>query len=230
MSWADARRKVAPKTLEKLASWRGDKDDEPDQMEDILREVVIISDDEGNDDDDDGDDMDTDEPEATFARARAGRDHPEVAQQLETARYKERPQNSTLASGRPVDQQKFIDYTPYAYPVVHDTRRHERYQVWEQARGRLRLAGHPSHPPEQPLGLYDGLTSHSPLKQSYEAPQAFRPQQKTYHPETDTGALTSDRRIYVDDTHPYQPYNHLRKEVRTLPRRSRAWELFLNVY
>ena len=230
MSWADARRKVAPKTLEKLATWRGDKDDEPDQMEDILREVVIISDDEGDDDDEDDDDIDIDEPEATVARARAGGDHPEVVQQPEVARHRERPPNSTLAPVRTVEQQKFIDYTPYAYPVVHDPRRHERYQVWEQTRGRLRLAGHPSHPPEQPLGLYDGLSGHSPLKQRHEIPRVFPPQRKAHHPETDTGASNSDRRIYVDETHLHEPYSRLREEVRTLPRRSRAWILILNVY
>lgn len=46
LGWAGARANVASKTLEVLASWRGDKDDDIDVVEDILREVIVISDDE----------------------------------------------------------------------------------------------------------------------------------------------------------------------------------------
>ena len=50
VSWAEARRGVEQFTLDKLISWRGedDQDDDP-YMEDVLREVVIISDDEDAD-------------------------------------------------------------------------------------------------------------------------------------------------------------------------------------
>ena len=44
--WAEARKKVTDQTLEKLAVWRGDQDDGHDQMEDILCEVIVLSDDE----------------------------------------------------------------------------------------------------------------------------------------------------------------------------------------
>ena len=49
MTWIDARRGVEQFTLDKLVSWRGDEDDEDDDiMEDVLREVIVISDDEGD--------------------------------------------------------------------------------------------------------------------------------------------------------------------------------------
>ncbi|KAL9129092.1 MAG: hypothetical protein Q9217_002364 [Psora testacea] len=52
MTWFDARRGVEKFTLDKLVSWRGDEDDEDDDiMEDVLREVIVISDDEGGESD-----------------------------------------------------------------------------------------------------------------------------------------------------------------------------------
>lgn len=44
-AWLDARAMVEPPTLDKIIEWRDEKD-EPDAVEDILREVIIISDDE----------------------------------------------------------------------------------------------------------------------------------------------------------------------------------------
>ena len=44
--WSEARARVGEKTLEILAKWRGDKDDNLEDVEDILREVLVISDDE----------------------------------------------------------------------------------------------------------------------------------------------------------------------------------------
>lgn len=48
-----ARRKVEQPCLDVLTQWREDEEDDPDAMEDILREVIVIP-----DDDDDGDDDD----------------------------------------------------------------------------------------------------------------------------------------------------------------------------
>ena len=44
-SYLDARAIVQPYTLDKIIEWRDEKD-EPDAVEDILREVIVISDDE----------------------------------------------------------------------------------------------------------------------------------------------------------------------------------------
>ncbi|KAL8784267.1 MAG: hypothetical protein Q9213_004089 [Squamulea squamosa] len=45
--WLDARAMVQPITLDKIIEWRDEKD-EPDAVEDILREVIVIPDDEDN--------------------------------------------------------------------------------------------------------------------------------------------------------------------------------------
>ena len=48
LSRAAARRGVEQFTLQKLVSWLGDEDDDDPIIEDILQEVVVISDDEGD--------------------------------------------------------------------------------------------------------------------------------------------------------------------------------------
>ena len=51
-NWLDARAMVQPVTLDKIIEWRDEKD-EPDAVEDILREVIVIPDDEEDESDDD---------------------------------------------------------------------------------------------------------------------------------------------------------------------------------
>lgn len=48
-SWWDARKAVEHACLDKLVRWRAEDDDNTDAMSDILREVVVISDDEEED-------------------------------------------------------------------------------------------------------------------------------------------------------------------------------------
>ena len=52
-SWEQARSAVEQLTLDKLVQWRADEDDNADAMSDILREVIVIA-----DDDEDGQDAD----------------------------------------------------------------------------------------------------------------------------------------------------------------------------
>lgn len=49
--WAEARRRVERHTLDRLVSWRGDDDGDANVMEDVLREVIVISDDEVEEED-----------------------------------------------------------------------------------------------------------------------------------------------------------------------------------
>ena len=49
--WAEARKRVEGPTLDVLISWRSDVDDDTNVMRDVLREVIIISDDEDEEDD-----------------------------------------------------------------------------------------------------------------------------------------------------------------------------------
>lgn len=47
-SFQDARRSVEDSTLEKLVQWRGDDESGMPELEDVFREVIVISDDEGD--------------------------------------------------------------------------------------------------------------------------------------------------------------------------------------
>ncbi|KUJ18104.1 uncharacterized protein LY89DRAFT_614606 [Mollisia scopiformis] len=62
-SWMNARKAVEPVCLDVLVKWRGDEETGRDQMDEILREVVIITDSEGEDEDesDSSDDDSSDE-------------------------------------------------------------------------------------------------------------------------------------------------------------------------
>lgn len=65
VDWHIARKVVEETCLDILVKWRGDEETGRDQLDDILREVVVISDDSDSDDsddsDDDGDDVSSDD-------------------------------------------------------------------------------------------------------------------------------------------------------------------------
>ncbi|GAB7338825.1 hypothetical protein MBLNU457_5520t2 [Dothideomycetes sp. NU457] len=44
LTWPDARKIVEPRCLEKLVEWRGDNEDHGDEVEDIVRETIVIDD------------------------------------------------------------------------------------------------------------------------------------------------------------------------------------------
>lgn len=46
LNWNEARRLVENRTLDRLVSWRGDGDEDTSAMQDIIREVIVISDDD----------------------------------------------------------------------------------------------------------------------------------------------------------------------------------------
>lgn len=66
-SWMNARKAVEPVCLDVLVRWRGDEETGRDQMDEILREVVIITDSEGESDSSDEEDNSDDEDEVTSA-------------------------------------------------------------------------------------------------------------------------------------------------------------------
>lgn len=59
-TYANARKAVAPLCLDYLVKWRGDEETGRDQLDEILREVVVISDSEDDEDDENDDTEDTD--------------------------------------------------------------------------------------------------------------------------------------------------------------------------
>lgn len=47
-SWHEARKRVEPESLAKLVEWRGEHDENEDDIEDILRETIVIDDDDND--------------------------------------------------------------------------------------------------------------------------------------------------------------------------------------
>lgn len=64
-SWMNARKAVEPVCLDVLVKWRGDEETGRDQMDEILREVVIITDSEATDENSDEKDSSEEEGEIT---------------------------------------------------------------------------------------------------------------------------------------------------------------------
>ncbi|KAG9248576.1 hypothetical protein BJ878DRAFT_412455 [Calycina marina] len=60
-SWENARKVVEPVCLDFIIKWRGDEETGRDQIDEILREVVVISDSEDSDDDSSDDEIDDDD-------------------------------------------------------------------------------------------------------------------------------------------------------------------------
>jgi hypothetical protein len=63
--WVTARSAVEPVCLDKVVQWRGDEETGRDQLEEIIREVVVISDSEESDDEDDAEGNSSDGVEVT---------------------------------------------------------------------------------------------------------------------------------------------------------------------
>ncbi|CAK7203362.1 hypothetical protein SEUCBS139899_006095 [Sporothrix eucalyptigena] len=59
-TYVNARKAVEQLCLDVLVKWRGDEETGRDQLDEILREVIVISDSEGEDDDDNGEDDEAD--------------------------------------------------------------------------------------------------------------------------------------------------------------------------
>lgn len=82
----NARKVVEPVCLDFIVKWRGDEETGRDQMDEILREVVIITDSEESDESSEEDDSSDEEGEATSASSAslpqlASRDRNQLAQQ-----------------------------------------------------------------------------------------------------------------------------------------------------
>ncbi|KAK3372830.1 hypothetical protein B0T24DRAFT_526941 [Lasiosphaeria ovina] len=63
-TWVNSRRAVEQLCLDFLLKWRGDEESGRDQLDEILREVIVISDSESDSDDDDASDDDDERPDA----------------------------------------------------------------------------------------------------------------------------------------------------------------------
>ena len=142
--WNEARRAVETKTLERIIQWRGDDDADSDVMHDVLREVIIISDDE-----------DGDEPDVAHTLSNSPRPHrPERVEVLPANHLHTRPLN---LSNEEMHESELQQPAPFVRssknPFLPDHRIYEdrvdaqRIRRWEEA-----LRRHQNQQNENPQG------------------------------------------------------------------------------
>ena len=146
--WQAARSKVEQATLDKLMQWRGDEDD-ADDIDEILREVIVIPD----DDDERGENQIRDHS-PTLQRGAERDDSVEIISpgnfQTEAINYAStiRPGDTGRIDSPNSDDVEIIQHDGQPLPylsqhVYHDQRRQEQIEAhrrrrWEEARDRRR--------------------------------------------------------------------------------------------
>ncbi|KAK2805954.1 hypothetical protein FQN50_005969 [Emmonsiellopsis sp. PD_5] len=151
-SFQDARAAVEEPTLAKLVQWRGDDENGKTVLEDVFREVIVISDDEDDDDDDE-----SDFAHDTGLRREDRQSVEIISSNALTGELQTKPVNyGNLA---PFDREAAQDFSddeaPSGFRFIpqplrrkrpHDKKRPDRrgfsrYQAWDRARDRYRDGG-----------------------------------------------------------------------------------------
>lgn len=150
LNWLDARAMVQPITLDKIIEWRDEKD-EPDAVEDILREVIVIPDDEEDEGEDDRIGARQTSVEVISSREFADTIH---VQPLDYGALEERTRSDRLMS--PEDDWapgvQFIRRITTPNPEGRqrqqdrvDRRHAHRTRIWQEAVNRRRNTAHTDH-------------------------------------------------------------------------------------
>lgn len=131
-TWQNARKVVEPLCLDTLVQWRGDEETGRDQLDEILREVVVISDSEtGDSEDESTDDTSAEEPDDLNAPG------PSVV----TRRRPRQPSDAAMALQLPGSHVTAEDSSlgalgpspPAKKPQKKNQRGFKRYRAWEEA-------------------------------------------------------------------------------------------------
>ncbi|OAX79982.1 hypothetical protein ACJ72_05695 [Emergomyces africanus] len=149
-SFQDARAAVEEPTLAKLVQWRGDDENGKTVLEDVFREVIVISDDEEDEEDE------SDPAEEAFSR-----DIEIVSSNALTGELQTRPMNygNLPAGDREAAQDFSEDEAPSGFRFVPqpsrskkatdkkrpDRRGFSRYQAWDRARNRYKAGEYPAN-------------------------------------------------------------------------------------
>ena len=151
----NARKAVEPVCLDVLVKWRGDEETGRDQMDEILREVVIITDSEADDDSSDEDDSSEEEGEVSSASSAEAPSLPDSRNQRRPAMPRPsspgpRPMVCSADPGDVADRISFSSRTlAKGKTKVHNDKKAQRgfkrYQAaWDEA---LHRRQDPSHVP-----------------------------------------------------------------------------------
>ncbi|KAL0470621.1 hypothetical protein QR685DRAFT_259042 [Neurospora intermedia] len=124
-SYVNARKAVEGLCLDYLVKWRGDEETGRDQLDEILAEVVVISDSESEDEDEDEDDDDGEDQSSDASSVE------EVSPDKQTA-----PVRSTLPASAPKPSPPIVDLTQpsHAQPGPAISRRANKKRAKKEAR------------------------------------------------------------------------------------------------
>lgn len=171
VQWNEARSMVEGPTLRKLVEWRGDEATGKDALEDVLREVIVISDDEESDDD--VDEVRQNVHSSSMAFKTSPIDHIQV--EVMPINY-----GHTTSTKQPTMIHLSDDEAPTGYRYVpqkerrkaavggaSNHRRVHRYDAWERAREQYRANpgfvlddNQPDHPTSKTAGGFQTAASH----------------------------------------------------------------------
>lgn len=148
-TWNNARKVVEALCLDTLVKWRGDEETGRDQLDEILREVVVISDSEGEASEDESDDSSIEEiaplPRAAMpvriANIAPGQAAPD---RLHTPTA---PQNQPGPMPRAKSKGKVKKNKGKNKVANKETRGFKRYHAWQEAIRRFREEQDPESPP-----------------------------------------------------------------------------------
>jgi hypothetical protein len=145
-TWMNARKAVEPVCLDVLVRWRGDEETGRDQLDEILREVVIITDSEDSDDSSAEDDSSDDE-EGNSSASSGGISNPNSRNQMRPAYHDTLAGPSVASMGESMSKKPMDSMVPVpcqaTIPLLNPPRQRRehrgfnRYQAaWDQALSR----------------------------------------------------------------------------------------------
>ncbi|OIW27520.1 hypothetical protein CONLIGDRAFT_435850 [Coniochaeta ligniaria NRRL 30616] len=207
-TWANARRAVEELCLDILVKWRGDEENGRDQLDEILREVVVISDSEDDYEDDDEEDEDDDEDadaedtdmtsgESSDETAASTGERPPVVRQHASASASRPPPHPEAAIARLPSVQEYTEAERVKAAAKKAHRGFQRYQAvrdqaWQQAVNRQRQ-GHD----HSPFGSIPA-TMARPQGHIFQRPREPEPHYQPYGADRDDGARPSGYRARQD--------------------------------
>ncbi|TLD25512.1 hypothetical protein PspLS_06094 [Pyricularia sp. CBS 133598] len=153
--WATARKAIEATCLDFIVKWRGDEETGRDQLDEILREVIVISDSDDSEEEDDEDDDDTDDDSSETDdsdQTEAGEIDGVMSSPRAQAPYRPDPYRPGYVTGDHGDQFQQPRIPASSGPTFHrrfNSTNFRRYEAvaqtrWEQAQNRVR---HENVPP-----------------------------------------------------------------------------------
>ncbi|KAH7153106.1 hypothetical protein EDB81DRAFT_446312 [Dactylonectria macrodidyma] len=169
-TWQNARKVVERLCLDTLVKWRGDEETGRDQLDEILREVVVISDSEGEDSGQDTDESSVEEIEppptaAVFTRVASNASGRAGLSRLRSPRT---TINHTVPSTQAKSKGKVGKANRKNPSDKKGQRGFQRYHAWQEAIRRYRE----EQEPEPPLSPMDITPNYPPRRQLIPGPVA----------------------------------------------------------